>query len=293
MNAKLLKALRSFDCLNQKNIIKYNYIISENHKNLKESYNDFLTKKETNISKLDKLLNNFILDSFSELLDILNINKSEIHKIYKALGKDTLPRITVKVIAGDNVTTIFSSSSKNIFQFSKINKNTGFDEIVNKSKPFFIENDIPDRVKKRTYLNPRLNQNKIEKFKNDKIKWKDCWENLSNDNTKIDYYSSTMIIPMSIKGNDEDKENEGFFNHYFKKIDQYKDSRSIWGFLCFDHVNTDYFLNKQNNELYTDIGYIIADSLSLYLIFFYNYVSGSKTIEEIKEFISSNNENNI
>ena len=288
MNNKTLKSLRSFACLNQKNLIKYNYLIAEEHKDLKEYFSDFIKNNSNNINDLKEKHNSFILNSFTELLKILNINDLKITDIFKTLSNELPPKITIKVIQDDHVITIYSSTNINNFYTSSIKENTGFNEIVNLNKFYFLENDLPSRYKKGKYFNPRLDSQLVNQFINNKIKWNECWKNINmkNDSSIIDYYSSTLILPMSIRSNEEDEKDEDFFNHYFEKLSQFKDSRTIWGFLCFDHKNTDYFKDSKNNDLFTDIGYIIADALSLYLIFFYNYTAGSKTITEIRDYIS-------
>lgn len=284
MNSKTLKALRRFACLNQKQTIKYNYLISENHKDLKEYFLNWKNENNSNLEDLTKRYTSFVLSSFSTLLDILESNKEPIFDVFRSLNNETLPRITIKVIQDDSVLNIFSST-KDMAEFvvSKIIENTGFDEILNKNKLIFLENNLPEKFKNNQYKNPRLKKIAYKDFISNKIKWKDCW--VGSDEKDIEYYSSTLIVPMSIRNDDNDSEHEEYFNHFFKNIKQYKDSRTIWGFLCFDSINTDYFESKKNPDLYSDLAYIIADQLSLYLIFFYNYTSGSKTILEIRDIV--------
>lgn len=283
MNSRTLKSLRKFTCLNQRQTIRYNYLISEKHKKIKDYFVDW-KMRNNNIEELTKVYNSFLFDSFSTLIDILKINKEPIFEIFKSLNKETMPRISIKVIQDDSVVNLFSSSKNmNIFSLSKITENTGFDEILNKNKLIFLENNIPERFKNNQYKNPRLKVTACKDFIENKIKWKDCWQGDNEDS--IEYYSSTLIVPMSMRNDENDMENKEYFEHFFKKIKQYKDSRTIWGFLCFDSISTDYFESKKNPDLYTDLTYIIADQLSLYLIFFYNYTTGSKTMMEIRDIV--------
>ncbi len=284
MNSKALKSLRKFVCLNQKQTIRYNYLISEHHKDLKEYFIHWKMKDNGNLEELTNKYNSFVFNSFSSLLDILEMNNEPIFDIFKSLNNETMPRISIKVIQDDSVVNLFSSAKNmNIFNLSKIIENTGFDEILNKNKLIFLENNLPERFKNNQYKNPRLKTTAYKNFIENKIKWKDCWK--EDDKNPVEYYSSTLIVPMSMRNDENDIENKEYFDHFFKKVKQYKDSRTIWGFLCFDSINTNYFENKKNPDLYTDLGYIIADQISLYLIFFYNYTSGSKTTMEIRNII--------
>lgn len=284
MNSKTLKSLRKFACLNQKQTIKYNYLISEEHKDLKEYFINWKKEGSNNLDNLSEKYTSFVLNSFNKLLDILKSNNESIFDIFRSLNNETLPRINIKVIQDDSVITLFSSSSDlDIFSASKIIENTGFDEILNKNKLIFLENNLPEKFKNAQYKNPRLKKTAHKDFIGNKIKWRDCWVGINEKN--VEYYSSTLIVPMSIRNDENDREHEEYFNHFFKNIKQYKDSRTIWGFLCFDSIHTDYFESKKNPDLYSDLAYIVADQLSLYLIFFYNYTSGSKTILEIRDLI--------
>ena len=55
------------------------------------------------------------------------------------------------------------------------------------------------------------------------------------------------------------------------------------GFLCFDHKDVKYF--NLDEEVLIKIGYIIADILTLYLMYFCNHITGSKTINEINKLL--------
>jgi len=67
----------------------------------------------------------------------------------------------------------------------------------------------------------------LKDFKESKIIWKDCWLPY-NEEDNVEYYSSTLIIPMSIL---QEKSDEPYFiEHFFNNVSHSKDLRTIWGF---------------------------------------------------------------
>lgn len=277
MHKDTVTALKEFICFNQKNTIKYEYIISEKHKKIKRY---FTGTKNVDLNKLESLYDSLIITSYESLLDVFEGNKTLITNIFSSIGKEKPPRINIKTIQGNEVLNIYNSSSFTNFHTSLIKKNTGFSEILHRNKDFYLENNIPDKYINHKYKNARL-EGDIALFKKNKISWKECWVNLDNNNT-IEHYSSTLILPMSIRSEPNDENDILFYNHFFKDVEQHKDSRTIWGFLCFDDTEINYFKDKDNTD-FIAIGYIIADTLSLYLMYFYNHISGSSTVLDIEK----------
>jgi hypothetical protein len=90
-------------------------------------------------------------------------------------------------------------------------------------------------------------------------------------------YKSTMVIPMSlIKSRLDDR-----FVHNF--ISSNEVENILFGFLCFDHCNTNFF---HDNIDYL-FGYILADSLSLYLILQLSCTEYSSTYKQAIEILNS------
>lgn len=277
MHKDTLTEIRNFICFNQKNTIKYEYIISEKHKEIKKY---FTGTKNIDSNKLERLYDSLIISSYENLLNIFEENKLLITNIFNSIGKESPPRINIKTIQGNEVLNIYNSSNFTNFHTSLIKKNTGFSEILHNNKYFYLENNIPDKYINFKYKNVRIEGDRIL-LKRNKISWKECWVNLDNNST-IEYYSSTLILPMSIRSELNDKKDILFYNHFFKDVEQHKDSRTIWGFLCFDDTEINYFKDENKTDFIT-IGYIIADMLSLYLMYFYNHISGSSTILDIEK----------
>jgi hypothetical protein len=89
---------------------------------------------------------------------------------------------------------------------------------------------------------------------------------------------------MSIRASEQDENDTPFYEKYFSQPSQSKDSRTIWGFLCFDSLEKGYF-DKGKEDEFIDTAYIIADILSLYLMTLYNYLNGSKTFKKAEDVI--------
>jgi len=280
-----ISSIREFICFNQKQTIKYEYLISEQHKELKQF---FMKNDKKNSDELKIKYEEFVVQSYKNLFTVFSSNKQYINNIFKSLDKKESPRITIKTIHGEKVLNIYRSTKATNFHSSFIKKNTGFFEILYNNKTSFLCNDIPSAFKNGTYENPRLDSSKKKLFQSTQIEWKDCWLSSDQDNF-LEYYSSTLIIPMSIRSDESDLKEQNFYDHFFREIAHNQDSRTVWGFLCFDNPSTNYFTLEKEKE-FEEISYIIADILSLYLMYFYNHISGSSTIQEIEETISFSQE---
>ena len=94
---------------------------------------------------------------------------------------------------------------------------------------------------------------------------------------------------MSISNNNVDK-NSLFYKQFFEKQSEaitrtksIEKIKTIFGFFCIDDKKKNFF-SKIGIKESENLGFIITDILSLYLVFFYNYTSGS---EMIREFIDN------
>lgn len=270
----LLKSIRNFKCFNQKELIKYEFLVSERHKKLRK----YLDNEEIDTLTLEKLVDDLINISYDYLLDIFKQNVTHIKNIFDSAGIDQEPRITIKVMEEyKTVLDIFRSEGTASFTTSSVNDNTGFKSIMDFStKLNFMSNDLEEDFKNGIYKNPRLNDELRTDLIEGNINWEDCWHPLQDGDDKKYAYRSTVIIPMSLKAEDSDPKE--FIKHFFEDVEYSGGKRTVWGFLCFDYEEKNIFLDKE--ETVENIGYIIADELSLYLIFFYNHIFGSHTFNK-------------
>lgn len=265
-----MNSLREFICYNQKEIIRFEYTISQLHKEFRIALD-----KESDAIQEEKY-NTLILESFNLIEKIFTENSIYIMNTF---GKyDENLRLSIKMVDEDNVVDIFRNTEDNmIFSQSKISENTGFNHIKDNKALYYINDDIEESYKNGIYKNHRLDNNQIENLKNSNIAWDKCW--IPYNTGKNTIYNSTMIIPMSITSSEEDK-NSIFYKNFFQKQTEGKtniNSRAIWGYLCLDSKKKNFFKSIEEFDV-LDMGFVITDILSLYLVFFYNYTSGSETV---------------
>lgn len=267
-----MNSIREFICYNQKEIIRFEYTISQLHKSFKES---FLKKSFDVEAKYSDL----IVESFMLMEKIFSKNLEFIKNTYGMYDENI--RVTIKMVENDEVIDIFRSHYNEdlIFSSAKIEENTGFKYILSGKDIYYLNDDIEESFIKGEYQNPRLDNSLREKLIKKEISWKNCWKQYK-DNIN-DYYNSTLIIPMSITTDNENKDTI-FYRNFFEKNDNSKlntKERIIWGFFCLDSKQKNFFTNISTFDP-IDLGFIITDILSLYLIFFYNYTSASETVNK-------------
>ncbi len=271
----LLKSIRKFICFNQKELIQYEYEVSEDHKNLRT----YLDNSQNSISKeeLHNFINTLVGTAYDDLIGILDENVGYINNIFGTIHKNAKnPKITIKTIEDSIVLDFFRSDVVADLRESKIEENSGFSKIMIENKDAFISNNLETEFLSKDYINPRLDKEKRKKLKLGEVSWEGCWEKLSDSDSLKSSYKSTLIIPMAIRIKETDQER--FIKHFSNDVDHHRDSRTIWGFLCFDYPEKNIFSNLEDE--FKDAGYIIADVISLYLMFFYNHISGSNTFKK-------------
>lgn len=271
-----IKSIREFICYNQKELIQYEYIVSQTHKELRHCLED--KDKDIELEALDNAIQKLIDTAYSELLKILYKNTEYINNLFESIGIKDNPRITIKTLEGGRVLDFFRAHSTASLTTSEIENNTGFKEIMSSPKVMsFLRNNLEEDFINNKYKNHRLNDDLREALakKENGISWEDCWSPITDGGKDKFPYRSTLIIPMSIRISEQD--NSTFVDKFYKTIEHANRVRTVWGFLCFDYEQENIFLNREENL--KDIGYIIADVLSLYLMFFYDHISGSETVE--------------
>jgi hypothetical protein len=281
--------IRQAVCYYQESIIPYTFLAAEKHRRLK----DYLRSKEinavtNNIDKLESLLMDLVDFSNSNLDAAFWIAVKHINSYFELEGRSCKckPRFTVKAPYKGLIYDMFRDSGKAGWPPFRVSENTGFQRVL-QDETYFLCNDIPNSAKKGVYKNLRLNMERVAEYKSSRIKiwpddplkdaeWEKCWLDESNQNSDFSaYYKSTLIIPIAFRVGNTSTE--------FKKNFEVNDSepRKIYGFLCLDHRDTFFF----NNGSDVDLGYVIADLLSLYLITRAIYLSHSSTFEHAKKIL--------
>jgi len=175
-----------------------------------------------------------------------------------------------------------------------VHKNAGFHNVAT-TGTYFLGNNLPDMALKGEYWNPRLSPKKVaqvrSKLRHDQPSgdlrmnhedWVGCW---SDNATAIDsssFYRSTLIIPCTVWNNSF---SERFLTSIRSKVPDMTASfeRIILGYLCLDHVETDFF----QDPLDVDVGYVMADMLSIFLFMRWLLTKASDTYKEARKLVDS------
>ena len=161
-----------------------------------------------------------------------------------------IPRVCVKGnFKTDNSQTVISIFRDRPVEYNsdtRIEMNSGFFSIKQNGR-FFVENNLPEAVLKRHYVNPRLNVEKIPEMTQKAASPSNEISAESRDRYWYDYqperkgdrsfYKSTLIIPLTLWNNDLSPE--------FKKLIRIENiERFIFQLLCFDHRDENYLTWK-------------------------------------------------
>lgn len=211
-----------------------------------------------------------------------------IERFYEGDKRPSLPRICMKgssVVNGEDcIIDMFRHNGKPASTDAPpVSSNTGFASCKEEGT-YYRCNNIPAAARVNEYKNGRLNEQAAKNYKKPllkskkpDLKWANCWENPQLGN--IDYlrscYKSTLITPMTLKGNPLSKELLNTTN--VEGID-----RSVLGFFCMDHVNTGYFTERDIN-----VSYIVADWISMYIILRHSLLDFSSSGKKAKEIIAA------
>jgi hypothetical protein len=276
----LLALMQKATSFNQSCLVQYQYLCAEKHKKLKEEINGRGRSTET-IKALLKELLNFSNKRFHEA----TLKNFEFLNAYFAMRGPISPRVCLKGNfrsgEADTVVSIFRDHPVNYESDTEIEKNTGFHSIK-ASGTYFIENDIPKSVIEGRYVNPRIDSAEIQRrFKKaDKqsvaeldLDWRSFWRGSDSSDT-ASFYKSTMIVPLTLFNNEISSE----FKKGFESLDV---ERSIFGFLCFDHREADYF--DRSSDVFA--GKIFADILCTYAFTRLVFTDFSRTFQKVIKFL--------
>lgn len=284
--------LRDFICHHQGAFIQYTFLAGEYHKAMKKEYYKENKELDSIKEKHDQLLD-YLNESFA---DTVTKSFELIKRLYS--GRHIkLPRVCLKANFNpdkDEVVAMFRDQEVSYFSDCSVNDNKGFQYVKDNGK-FYHCPDIPKATAKGEYFNPRLLKGAVnnyhpsgllKKFINSKNKnyvddaWLNCWTLITTKNgQKIqpnfhDCYKSTLVIPLTLWNNKLDKRFLDKFN--IKGV-----NRTIFGYLCFDHIETNYF----DPSFDVDVGYIFADILSLYFLVRFIFINQSKTYNEVNNYL--------
>jgi hypothetical protein len=278
-NIDILNLISTYVCETQSSLSQHIFMVNEKHKKLRECVcqiqsdnREILYKDKERLKMLLADIDGYFMTSFGEFFE----KTYKYALVYFNERSPMSPRITLKLVVEDQLGTLIKLpesflSDKN----TRIDENTGFHKIA-KGEKHFLCNNIPDAIRRSNYINARIDQNKAsafserdsierelsykDKFDND---WVKCWNSVkrlgsesSIESPPSTCYKSTMVIPISLAMKKLEKE-------FIQKFEISESSeKALFGFLCFDHINVNYF-NEDQDINFTQI---VADILSLPLI---------------------------
>ncbi|MDQ3774977.1 MAG: hypothetical protein M3461_11755 [Pseudomonadota bacterium] len=288
--------MREVICYNQGEYVQYNFLAGELHKTLK----DALRESPTPVARLHELCGQ--LEEFlNKKLYHVSLQNFRFIKSYFRSRHDKEPRLCIKghYIKGeeDQIVQLVREKKVNYRSEYPLKENSGF-LFVKAHGRYFLCNDIPKSITNDEYRNARIDDALARAYYEHKNtasakssenhgyqydeSWVRCWIPPQNDRdppSQIDpssCYKSTIIIPITLWNN---KLTSSFRMRLRRKHETDIDikAKTIFGYLCFDHVEENYF----NDNIDVDVGYIFADILSLYMITRAIYTELSTTYSKV------------
>ncbi|MCP3922074.1 MAG: hypothetical protein GY714_05745 [Desulfobacterales bacterium] len=280
---ELVKLIKKFICYNQGWLAQFSFLAGEIHKNIKSEYNKGDKSNPKTLEKNCKIIEGQLNEYLSEIFK-KNCNYFFDHFNNRSQKK---PRVCLKIVLKNgDVAAMYRDRYEYTVRYP-IDDNKGFKTVNKNGNPYFC-NDIPQAARDEKYYNYRLDNKKVKRlyFNNfnekkpaqNNINWQECWKKNEIDGELKDTsfescYKSTLIIPLTLVNNDGLQDS---FRKHFKiphLVDENSNQRAIYGYLCFDHQETDYFIE----EIDCRIGYVFADILSVYLIHMLVFTQYSET----------------
>lgn len=271
------KKIKEFICYNQGRYIQFEYLLGLKHRDLKKA----VTATTPSPAMIADNCENLLSFIHTELKAVSERNFDLIKKFFgESKNYETPPRVCIKIISEDNkIVTLYRTEKVDFEQAFPIELDRGF-SYVQQNGVFFLENDIPQAVKNGSYFTPGLSQRIASAYsrgwwkkKEIDLKWCQCWEDYKgHPSRETSCYRSMVIVPMTLLNCDLSFD---FKRNFFKNSPD--GDRTIWGFLCMDHVAPNYF----DVGIDVNLGYIVADILSLYYISAYIHTAISETAQKV------------
>lgn len=292
-NESVSKNISKFICYHQGEFIQYAFLAGEYHKGMKyEFYNehrnhDLIKQKHDElIGYLNEQIACIVESSFNLMQNFFSDRHVKSPRICLKANFDPKEKLVIG---------LFREQKVGYNSDCSVTANKGFNYVKENGRYYLCQN-IPKEAQKGEYYNPRLIKeavdnyrpmNRIKRFYKTKDKifiddnWINCWKRLSSDDGQThkphyrSCYKSTLIIPLTLWNNTLNRK-------FLEKFNIADVDRTIFGYLCFDHIETNYF----NPVFDVDMGYIFADILSLYLLIRFVFVNQSGTYSSVYTYLN-------
>lgn len=256
--------LQEVVCYNQAEHIQYAAVAHSLHKALK-----FALHPKPNPMQIGTAQQQLDEHLFLGLNRICEKNGEYIEQYFSGRKK---PRICIKSSLGlddnDFVTDIYRNKNGKISDKISLDSNAGFKHILDTGK-YYLCNNIPESAKREEYFNPRLNAKAAKIYSPPRFmaarkalrlsvndNWCDCWSGYGATPPTVEAcYKSTMIVPISLS----DRQTSDRLFHSLFPQEARTANRILFGYLCLDSTEVDFFTNED-----IAIGYIFADLISFY-----------------------------
>jgi hypothetical protein len=283
-----IETINAFICENQGALLEFVYNTSELHKPLKAE----VSKEKPDLERIKQSkdrVQDFIIRNMKRAYS----STSDLILRYFDGRPGDEPRICVKLFGSG---LVYEDYRRPIEDYTYIRRtkdyDTGCHEVIQNGYAF-IDNNIPLHIKEENYKNPRINTLEVvrdlagKKDFKDPDDWAKYWRDihLRESETVVrpprqSCYKSTLIIPMTLLRNNISTNVREHFG--IPRLEENDNGRAIYGLLCFDHTQINYF----NEETDIPMGYVFADILSLHLIFGEMYTKYSKSFIKGDELIA-------
>ena len=276
VNKNSMELIKQAIVYNTGSITNFRFDLENAHKELKSHLSN------QNKNELKLALNHFQEKIHNSLFRVFEVNTEYLGNYFAGRAKQP-PRISLKFNYDGKILTLFSKSLEYFSEYNQ-EENTGFYHIISTGK-YFLLNNIPAAAKKGNYKNPRLNYSCVASYKKSPLKyllslldkssadaeWQNCWTQFigpdgSQKKPSISScYKSILIVPIDLPFNS--------LSFSFREFFQIPEgSGTIFGFLCFDHIEENYF----NASVDIDIATIFANLLSSFIVDYAKYTTHSE-----------------
>jgi len=298
LNVKTIESLKGSLCDFQGAVLSHVVELYAEHKELRISVSEY--EREENSKAFENIKKSYDAIKViheSHMDDAFGSFTSSLEKVFihKKPGKMP-PRIGLKRVAhnhndGCDYVTDFAPRNNNTQRDpSKITDNSVMESLF-KLGEVTLCNNIPKSVDRGLFKCSRLNRDEVHKYRRSKAtnwmsklahnncdnRWRSCWYDGMDKKDVSAYYKSTLIVPVTLRKSR--LSTAAKLSLTLNKLTNY-DSITI-GALCFDHVNINYFDNID-----TDLGFIVADALSIFMFTSRNCMEDSETYSKALEILS-------
>lgn len=272
---------RDFICYNQGKFIEFSYTASELHKELGRAVDQQSCDAIDAVAQSRSALCQFLEDQIA--LEAAPESFKYLHRYFSQRSQSTCPPrfcLKTKNQSGLVVTLARDENVPYPSNFS-LKDHSAFDAIEQDGQYVLLE-DLAAHVR-QGYRNARLDRRKVEAFlarfpssTNEQMSheeqeaWMSCWKPATTSAGQVIEmtdprwcYRSVLIVPVTLRYN---KLSPAFYEEINRKMQETLPhgniGRYIFAYLCMDHAEKNFFCEPSD----VDVGYMVADVLSLYLI---------------------------